>query len=234
MKVMTTTPIEDNSTSKITVIEEVDLVEVPLFTQYVYRGNVAPSHDLKDFILAHKKTIESEGVQKSNRGGWQSPVYNIESHPVLTPYLVGISKQVAELFNLYGIPNDLTFEDITYWININNKGDFNMPHIHPGSVFSAVWYVEAPENCGNLQIERLDKEFIHWNLAEAKTPRTAEIYTVEPKNGEIVIFPSTMTHWVEPSQTDSERISIAINFSSSRNNLNLLEEKFTTKINEEE
>ena len=36
------------------------------------------------------------------------------------------------------------------WANINPPGGYNMPHIHPNSHFSGVYYIKAPKDSGNI------------------------------------------------------------------------------------
>jgi hypothetical protein len=38
-----------------------------------------------------------------------------------------------------------------------------------------------------------------------------QAYTVTPIEGQMLIFPSTMPHWVLPNDENDERISIAFN-----------------------
>jgi uncharacterized protein (TIGR02466 family) len=39
------------------------------------------------------------------------------------------------------------------WANINPPGGFNRTHIHPNSLWSGVYYVKTPKNCGHLKLE---------------------------------------------------------------------------------
>jgi uncharacterized protein (TIGR02466 family) len=100
------------------------------------------------------------------------------------------------------------------WININGKGHFNYTHDHPGSLFSAVYYVKGGADKGELEL---------------KTPITAHTYTISsemvggfnaftghamvipPVTGDLVIFPSWLQHRVNMSRSDEDRISIAFN-----------------------
>ena len=39
------------------------------------------------------------------------------------------------------------------WANINPPGGMNRAHQHPNSLWSGVYYIKAPKNCGNLKID---------------------------------------------------------------------------------
>ena len=47
--------------------------------------------------------------------------------------------------------------------------------------------------------------FIHATL------RTRDNFTINPREGDVLLFPSAMQHYVEPLETDYDRISIAFN-----------------------
>jgi len=110
------------------------------------------------------------------------------------------------------------------WININQKGTLHFPHTHQGSTLSGVFYVKVPK------AEKVDPKdiskpaFIEFldprndvtgyaegikELSQTLTFRTALL--VEPKEGQLIIFPSWLKHWVYPNNEESERISISFN-----------------------
>jgi uncharacterized protein (TIGR02466 family) len=39
------------------------------------------------------------------------------------------------------------------WANINPPGGYNRPHMHPNSLWSGVYYIKTPKNCGHLKLE---------------------------------------------------------------------------------
>ena len=39
------------------------------------------------------------------------------------------------------------------WANINPPGGMNRAHQHPNSLWSGVYYIKAPKNCGHLKID---------------------------------------------------------------------------------
>jgi uncharacterized protein (TIGR02466 family) len=91
------------------------------------------------------------------------------------------------------------------WINVNPPGSFNAPHNHYSdsiSKLSGIYYVAAPENCGALELLAPQS---YW-------PRNpGGRYTLEPKAGKYIIFPSYIYHWVQPNASAEMRISVAWN-----------------------
>lgn len=86
------------------------------------------------------------------------------------------------------------------------------PHFHPFAKMLAVYYVQAPENCGDILF--LDpRGGTFWPDTKAVTNeyRLARIYhRVTPKPGLLVMFPNYLSHSVETNLSNDWRISIAM------------------------
>jgi len=107
------------------------------------------------------------------------------------------------------------------WLNVNQKGNFNPPHAHPGNDYSGCYYVSFPENSGLIHFldprpqhrfsspNPQSKENENWYRSD--NPYDTSLFTYKIKEGKIVIFPSWLTHYVDPNPTDSLRISIPFN-----------------------
>jgi len=116
---------------------------IEIFKYGVYHANLKTDLNLlKKFCL---KLQNKKGRVKSNLSGWQSEdLY--EQYPVI----VKLKKQILEHINIYAkefkINKELKIMNL--WININEYKDCNMPHIHPNSILSGVFYIQAFENSG--------------------------------------------------------------------------------------
>ena len=100
------------------------------------------------------------------------------------------------------------------WINVFRPGMQETEHSHEGSVLSGVYYVEAPDNCGDLVFQdpigarRAHRAFTRTN---AQTQQAAMQISYSPKAGRLVFFESWLPHAVSGNKSDKTRISIAIN-----------------------
>jgi uncharacterized protein (TIGR02466 family) len=96
------------------------------------------------------------------------------------------------------------------WLNYTTQNQYHHKHAHPNSFLSGVMYINAdPEKDkitffkeGYKQIKLEPKE---WSWYNAET----WFFTVKP--GDIVVFPSSLTHMVEQKAGDNTRISLAFN-----------------------
>ena len=84
-----------------------------------------------------------------------------------------------------------------YWFNQMGPGHQTSLHTHDedDELLSAVYYVTAPENSGDLVIEA--------------TPVTIR---VRPSPGLMVLFPPDLPHAVDTNESTQGRLSVAFNF----------------------
>lgn len=111
--------------------------------------------------------------------------------------------------------------DIDPWLNINEKGNFNPPHVHPGNTYSGCYYLSFPKESGLIHFidprpqHRLvspninHKEGTNWY--HTKNKYDSSIFTYDIQEGKVVIFPSWLMHYVDPNPLEDLRISIPFN-----------------------
>jgi uncharacterized protein (TIGR02466 family) len=168
----------------------------------------------KEIILNACKQYREENPnsdRKSNVSGYQSPKF-LHAHEDLLPlfnYICSVANSAA---------NDLNFIDRNIfitgsWVNYNEtRQAMNSQHVH-GDVFSGVFYVKTPEGSGKLVITNsgVNALWMGYNLTNEKNQFTAESVKIEPKEGQILLWPSYLPHSVETNDHDDERISISFN-----------------------
>lgn len=184
-----------------------NIYEHAIFSNFVYTIEIdnIDNDKLKNFILNLEKITPSE--ERSNAGGWQSDITNCDNLEIklLLRSCTDVCQEVSNTWNL-----DQTIVTTNSWININRKHNFNYPHYHPRSVFSGVYYVETPINAGNLVIKRPDSQE-HY-IDNLNSMYTQKNFSVTPKIGLLVVFPSYLNHFVEQNLNNDPRISISMNF----------------------
>ena len=167
---------------------------------------------LKIFCCNEKKSDAGRNI--SNYGGWQSK--NIEIVGELMPMVDAINCMLKKICKHSGLNDNVKIDNL--WININQKSNFNTPHIHAESLFSGVFYVSAPDRCGNIVFKNpnpLHSCFISSKDITNYNDFNAGTWFYEPKPNMILIFPSWVEHYVMPNESDEDRISISFNASIS-------------------
>lgn len=135
-------------------------------------------------------------------------------------HAVGLANEAFKKFN--PLPS-VGIELDNAWFNISKRGQYIAPHIHPSHILFSTYYVKAPKNSGNLVLMN-PNDSIYWTFPSgAYMPRndyTNVNKTIEIEESLMFMGPSYIQHYVEPNDTDDDRISLAINFRmNNRNNV---------------
>ena len=132
---------------------------------------------------------------------------------IITPYLGNPFRQAYS--HWYGMPFTKNVIMTKAWVNFMVAGEFNPPHIHKNCDFSSVLFIKVPE-----QLKEERKKFegtgagpgsISFTYGEAQ-PYSLNYTSFFPEEGDLYIFPATLTHFVSPFISEGERISIGANF----------------------
>ena len=165
--------------------------------------------DLKEYCYDVQKS--DEGENKSNVNGWHSSI-NVSQSEQLKPLISHIEQQ-TNLFASRYYTNKFKLSHM--WININPTGGFNKSHTHAGSMFSGVYYVTTPQDCGNLFFERPNMETIHcydWSYDKTEyNSLNSPSWWMPSEEHTCYIFPAYMRHYTDPNRSESDRISISFN-----------------------
>jgi uncharacterized protein (TIGR02466 family) len=152
------------------------------------------------------------GRSISNVGGWQSNdlnINNLGNYPTLYQLAKEMIKATNEVVQTMEIAEEVSISN--FWCNVNKNKDFNLPHSHPQTIFSGVYYVKVPENSGDLIFERPDNQQ-YFFVPKKYSEYTFQKYILVPQEGVAVFFPAYLDHYVQPNTTNEERISVAFNF----------------------
>ena len=158
------------------------------------------NEDFTSWILGIKEKEKS--VRKSNRGGWQSELYDSKNE-MFEPLINEIREFCSNL--------PLNIKEIIIpqlWVNVNKKGDWNIIHQHGQYDLSGTYYVKVPKDSGRL-VFRDPRPAAIGNKFMINRFDNGEIKNVNVMEGMLGIWPAYLDHFVEPSNTDEERISIS-------------------------
>ena len=187
----------------------------PIFRHCWPEDETTPVNEaLKVEILSRRK--KAPGTSLSNVGGWQS-------EPDLMnwriPEVERLSQWINQAFGMI-MGRELGTTDfksrcaVKGWANINEYGDYNRTHIHSNNHWSGVYYVEignpSPTVVMNGAIEFLDPRPAI-GVYDFPGITATGTWTLVPKPGLMLLFPSWLRHTVLPYLGERERITIAFN-----------------------
>ena len=165
---------------------------------------------LANDIVAWSK--QDGGVKKTNVNGWHSQT-NMHEMPQFKPLVDELFKMQHEIFKQEWLDRQPRLGNM--WANINYKGGYNKPHIHPNSLFSGVYYVQAEPNCGKIVLYD-PRPGIQSNMPARINGQPPEHLWrevhLDARVNRIIMFPSWLWHSVEPNESNNIRISVSFNF----------------------
>jgi len=133
-------------------------------------------------------------------------------YDILVPYFEPFRRSFREW---YGKPLTKDLNMVTAWVNFMKAGEFNPPHIHTRCDFSSVLFIQIPE-----KLAEEHKKFtgtgggpgaISFQYGEAQT-YVISSKSFFPEEGDLFLFPATLSHFVAPFRSQGERISMSANF----------------------
>jgi len=161
-----------------------------------------------------------EEIKKTSTGKiWPGGTYTTHhTHDLRTdsqfkPLIMEINSHMHSFAKEYGSME--TYVNGPVWGNVATKENSQEFHTHNGSIFSAVYYVTAPEGSGSIIFEDPKepdmlpvKNINKTNQNRLSFSRIA----YKPLAGKLLIFRSNIRHMVESGTNESSRISISMNF----------------------
>ena len=96
------------------------------------------------------------------------------------------------------------------WLNYTETNQYHHKHQHPNSFVSGVFYINSDEENDKIKFfndkySNIKPEVKDWNIWNSQT------WWFSVKTGDVILFPSSLTHMVETKQGDNTRISLAFN-----------------------
>lgn len=157
------------------------------------------------------RASDPQGVQISNRGGWQSHD-DLNRRSEFSSFIGFVEETLGQVKEFLNIADDVTLRVFACWMNINNRGHFNDLHVHSNSVFSGVYYVKIPEGCGGIRFFDPNPIRICFHPPyKTIDPKNCFTHEYDPLAGRILIFPGYVPHDVAENRADDVRVSMSFN-----------------------
>ena len=184
-----------------------------LFPTPVYIADIKHptlNQELERDIVAWSK--QDKGIVRTNVQGWHSTT-NMHERP-----------EFKKLVNMLYDCQKTVYEQEYYesepflgnmWANINPPGGRNRAHQHPNSLWSGVYWIKTPKNCGQLKIDDPRSVACMTRPRQKDTKKPDRLWRethYEPIAGRCIMFPSWLMHCVDPNESNDIRISVSFNF----------------------
>jgi len=158
------------------------------------------------------KQEDKEGMPRSNVGGWHSDdeIYNTKK---FRPLVGDILKHAKDCFNHMDVKHNFVPEMTGMWSMINPPGSRNNIHTHPFSFLSGVFYLKAPENCGNIVFiePKPQSEVLSPPRTTKCSVHLAHSVQWKPIENSLIFFPSWLQHEVQTNNSNEDRVVISFN-----------------------
>ena len=193
-----------------------------LFVTNLYEAQIADP-DLLD-ELGH--SIRTLSIDDRAGVGWsrdhEYPGYtsyaSLDDLPRRDPAIGDLAKLLAK--HAAAFARDCSFDLArkprldSLWVNLLKGSGHHSAHIHPHSIISGSFYVEAPPGSGAIRFE--DPRLAMMMAAPQRLPDAPEalrsFVTIEPAPGMLLLWESFVRHEVLPGKGKAERLSISFNF----------------------
>ena len=146
----------------------------------------------------------------ANMGNMISSDKYVLKHPMLKR----ISEFTEECLNdflhkIYQPSTDVSIYITQSWVNCTVRGQKHHQHKHPNSFLSGVFYVSVKPEDAIIFIR--DPQPSIQIATSAANDWACHSKSIEVSPGDLIIFPSSLTHMVDTVRTDGMRVSIAFN-----------------------
>lgn len=127
---------------------------------------------------------------------------------------------VTDYAKLFTTNHNFLIKTTDFWFNVAVPGAYQEFHNHPDSHFSAVVYIQTTKNSGNIIFKSYESYMNMCPLPIYQSEAANYIYelcTYEPQEFNILVFRSNLQHKVNKNLSNSNRISVSMNFRMIRN-----------------
>ena len=157
--------------------------------------------DAENTLTALKENSAKLQYSHKIKGRWENHYIDISFVPEIKNIFqkaCQLSKKIIKKPAI--VPNkSLGLDHDEFWFNSSKPGESTSWHDHKESAsLSAVFYLNVPQNSGDIQFRLKDKK--KWKY-----------HSIESKNNDLILFDSSLEHSVSENKSQNNRISLAFN-----------------------
>lgn len=149
--------------------------------------------------------------RKPNQGNTVSLDRNLLDDLKLTSLREFIDASVSTYFKeIYSPKNKVNLRVTQSWCNYSKPEEFHHKHSHANSVVSGVFYIKANKETDRIYFFKETHETIKFSI-DKNNLYNSESWWLPVGTGELILFPSSLTHMVAPVEGEDLRVSLSFN-----------------------
>jgi uncharacterized protein (TIGR02466 family) len=196
-----------------------------LFPLSVLRDRIELATDYREDLIARILTMRESHPEKTKGATWTGDVNGYEylhRDEAFEPLFQKLAQPVRGYLAALALDAAKFRVHFTRsWATVSLGSERIAPHRHEQSHLSLSYYLKKPAQSGALRFHQqnppnqfmprlLSPRMMEAGIAERHTPLNATVVSLDPAEGEVVIFPSQTEHSTMPNLGNEPRISIAI------------------------
>jgi len=178
-----------------------------IFPTPIYISKLNRELTKQELLFINKNKLD---VYK-NEGNTTSNDNYILNHKAFENLKTDLDLRVKDYFEkVISLTDTITPYITQSWLNYTETNQYHHKHAHPNSLVSGVFYINCDKEHDKIKFfndkyKTIKPEVKDWNIWNS------ESWWFPVKTGDIILFPSSLTHIVETKQGDNTRISLAFN-----------------------
>ena len=149
--------------------------------------------------------------QKPNNGNTTSKERKLLDNPKLASLREFIDASVALFFKeIYSPKNEVSLRITQSWVNYTNPGQWHHKHAHSNSFVSGVLYIKSNKETDRIYFFKDGYQQIKLPIDQFNLYNSGN-WWLPVETGQLILFPSSLTHMVPTLQGENQRVSMSFN-----------------------
>jgi uncharacterized protein (TIGR02466 family) len=181
---------------------------VGIFPTPIYITNLNRNFSKKEIDFINKTKFDTY----KNEGNTTSKNTYILNDLIFKKLKQEINLTIKDYFNkIIVTKNNITPYITQSWLNYTETNQHHHKHEHPNSFLSGVLYINAVKEYDKIFFYKKDNYRMINPVVEQWNVYNSNLWWFPVETGQLILFPSSLTHSVETKKGNNTRISLAFN-----------------------